>query len=104
MAQRPRCILAFSGGLDTSLCVVYLREELGYDVITATIDTGGFDDEELAFIEKRSKELGALEHVTINAKSELFESWIRYIVFANYKKGGVYPLSVGVERVVQAKH
>ena len=31
MAGRPRCVLAFSGGLDTSLCVVYLRETFGYD-------------------------------------------------------------------------
>lgn len=104
MTSRPRCILAFSGGLDTSLCVVYLRKELGYDVITATIDTGGFDEKELAFIQNRSKELGALEHITINASDELYHDWIRYIVVSNYKKGGVYPLSVGVERVVQAKH
>ena len=104
MSSRPRCILAFSGGLDTSLCVVYLREELGYDVITATVDTGGFDAKELAFIEERSRELGALEHITINATSELFQDWIRHIIAANYEKGGVYPLSVGVERVVQARH
>lgn len=104
MSQRPRCILAFSGGLDTSLCVVYLREELGYDVITATVDTGGFDAEELEFIENRSRELGALKHFTIQGIDELFANWIRYIIAANYKKGGVYPLSVGVERVVQAAH
>lgn len=104
MSSRPRCILAFSGGLDTSLCVVYLREELGYDVITATVDTGGFDAKELAFIEERSRELGALEHITIDATEELFDNWIRHIIAANYMKGGVYPLSVGVERVVQARH
>jgi|SRR5690554_5243212 len=104
MSSRPRCILAFSGGLDTSLCVVYLREELGYDVITATVDTGGFDAKELAFIESHSKALGALEHITINATEELFDDWIRHIIAANYLKGGVYPLSVGVERVVQAEH
>lgn len=104
MSSRPRCILAFSGGLDTSLCVVYLREELGYDVITATVDTGGFDAKELAFIEERSRALGALEHITIDGTEELFNDWIRHIIAANYMKGGVYPLSVGVERVVQAEH
>ena len=104
MSSRPRCILAFSGGLDTSLCVVYLREELGYDVITATVDTGGFDAEELKHIETRSRELGALEHITIDATAELFQDWIRHIIAANYLKGGVYPLCVGVERVVQAQH
>src|SRR5690625_4626806 len=97
MSARPRCVLAFSGGLDTSMCVVYLREELGFDVITATVDTGGFPPEELEYIEKRSKELGALKHITINATEELFDDWIRYIIQANYKKGGDYPLSVGVQ-------
>lgn len=104
MSPRPRCVIAFSGGLDTSLCVVWLREEHGYDVITATVDTGGFDAAELRAIEERSRALGALEHHTIDATDELFEDWIRHIIAANYRKGGVYPLSVGVERVVQAKH
>ena len=98
------CVLAFSGGLDTSLCVVWLREEFGYDVVTATVDTGGFDADELAFIEGRSKELGAVAHYTIDGTEELFDGWIRHIIAANYQKGGVYPLSVGVERVVQARH
>lgn len=103
-APRPRCVLAFSGGLDTSLCVVWLREELGFDVITLTVDTGGFPPEELVEIEQRSKELGAIAHHTIDGTQELYDDWIRYIVAANYLKGGVYPLCVGVERVVQARH
>lgn len=104
MTDRPRCVIAFSGGLDTSLCVVWLREEHGYDVITATVDTGGFDAAELERIEQRSAELGAIAHHTIDGIGELFQDWIRHIIAANYRKGGVYPLSVGVERVVQARH
>ncbi len=104
MSDRPRCVIAFSGGLDTSLCAVWLREEHGYDVVTATVDTGGFDAEELAFIENRSKELGAIAHHTIDGIDELFDGWIRHIIAANFRKGGVYPLCVGVERVVQAQH
>lgn len=103
-SSRPRCVIAFSGGLDTSLCVVWLREEHGYDVVTCTVDTGGFDDAELEEIEARANALGAVEHRTIGATDELFDDWIRHIIAANYRKGGVYPLSVGVERVVQAKH
>ncbi len=102
--NRPTCVLAFSGGLDTSLCVVWLREELGYDVVTATVDTGGFSAEELTFIETRSKELGAIQHYTIDGTEELFNNWIRYIIASGYQKGDVYPLCVGVERVVQAAH
>lgn len=104
MTERPRCVIAFSGGLDTSLCAVWLREEHGYDVVTACVDTGGFDAEELEYIETRSKELGAIAHHTINGIDELFDGWIRHIIAGNYRKGGVYPLSVGVERVVQARH
>jgi argininosuccinate synthase len=104
MSKRPTCVLAFSGGLDTSLCVVYLREEFGYDIVTVTVDTGGFSAEELVRIEARSKELGAIAHHTIDGIGELFQNWIRHIIAANALRGGVYPLSVGVERVVQAQH
>lgn len=104
MSSRPVCILAFSGGLDTSLCVVWLRKELGYDVVTVTVDTGGFDAAELKRIADRSAELGAIAHHTVDGTAELFDQWIRRIVAANYQKGGVYPLCVGVERVVQARH
>ncbi len=104
MSDKKRCVIAFSGGLDTSLCAVYLREEFGYEIVTATIDTGGFPPEELEFIERRSKELGAVAHYTIDGIGELFDGWIRHIIAANFRKGGVYPLSVGVERVVQAQH
>ena len=100
----PTCVVAFSGGLDTSLCVVYLKEQFGYDVVTATVDTGGFPPEEIEAIAARSKELGAIEHYMIDATGELFDDWIRHIIAANYQKGNVYPLSVGVERVVQAEH
>lgn len=104
MASAERCVIAFSGGLDTSLCAVWLREEFGYEIVTATVDTGGFPPEELEFIEGRSRELGAVEHHTVDGIDELFQGWIRHIIAANFRKGGVYPLSVGVERVVQAQH
>ena len=56
-------VLAFSGGLDTSFCVPYLREQ-GYDVITLFVDTGGVDDAERQYIHDRAMALGAMEHVT----------------------------------------
>ena len=65
-------LLAFSGGLDTSFCIPYFKEK-GYDVITATVNTGGFTPNELASIADRSKELGASEHITVNAESELYK-------------------------------
>jgi len=97
-----KAALAFSGGLDTSFCAVYLTEELGYEVISVTVDTGGFSDEELKSIEKRAGELGVLKHYTIDGRSLVYERFITYIIKGNMLRGNVYPLSVGAERVAQA--
>ena len=77
-----KVVLAFSGGLDTSFCVLHLREK-GFDVITATIDTGGLSKEELKYIENRSKEMGAIKHYFVDAKKEIFDEIISYIIKAN---------------------
>ena len=95
-------VLAFSGGLDTSFCVPYLRETEGADVHTVTVNTGGFTSAELAAVEARARALGAASHTTIDARADLFERVLRYLVQGNVLRGGVYPLCVGPERVVQA--
>lgn len=97
-------VLAFSGGLDTSFCVPYLRETYGQPVYTVTVNTGGFDAEGLAEVEARSKELGATDHLTIDARADLFDGLLSYLVKGNVLRGGVYPLCVGPERVTQARH
>ena len=97
-----KAVLAFSGGLDTSFCALYLKEELGYDVITVTVDTGGFTKEELKNIEKRAEDLKVYRHYIIDAKNFVYKNFISYIIKANSMRGGVYPLSVGAERVAQA--
>jgi len=94
-------VLAFSGGLDTSFCVLWLREQ-GYRVSTVTVDTGGFPPAELKRIEELSAQLGAEKHVTINAQAELFERYLRFLIYGNVLRGGLYPLSVSAERVCQA--
>ena len=95
--------LAFSGGLDTSFCVPYLKEETGRDVWTVTVDTGGFSREELADVEARSAALGAAGHTTVDARADLWDRALQYLVKGNVLRGGVYPLCVGPERVVQAQ-
>jgi len=95
-------VLAFSGGLDTSFCVLYLKEQ-GYDVATVTVNTGGFAPEELARIEAASPRLGALSHTTVDARAGLFEGYLRYLVYGNVLRGQMYPLSVSAERVCQAR-
>ena len=96
-------ILAFSGGLDTSFCVPWLKENYGRDVITACVDTGGIDDAAARSLEERSQALGAVEHVLINAKQEFFETVIRHLIAGNVLRGNAYPLCVGAERGLQAE-
>ncbi len=95
--------LAFSGGLDTSFCVPYLKEETGRPVWTVTVDTGGFSDEEKEQIAARSEELGAAGHTLVDARADLWDRVLSYLVKGNVLRGGVYPLCVGPERVVQAE-
>jgi argininosuccinate synthase len=98
---KPKAVLAFSGGLDTSYCALWLCEE-GYAVHTVTVQTDNAADE-IAAIEERARALGVAEHVTIDARRELFDDYLRYLIFANALRGDVYPLSVSAERIVQAK-
>ncbi|QIA09650.1 argininosuccinate synthase [Draconibacterium halophilum] len=97
-----KLVLAFSGGLDTSFCVKYLKEEKGYDVYTAIANTGGFSDEELKVIEERALALGAVEHITLDVTNEYYEKCIRYMVFGNVLRNNTYPISVSSERAFQA--
>ena len=99
--MNKRLVLAFSGGLDTSFCVAYLREQ-GWEVVTATIDTGGFSRRELAAIEALARRLGAVAHHAVDARAELFDRYLRYLVYGNVLRGNAYPLSVSAERVCQA--
>ena len=100
--MKKKVVLAFSGGLDTSFCVKYLSEELGYEVYTAIANTGGFSDEELAAIEKRAYDLGAKEHATLDITQEYYEQSIKYMVYGNILRNGTYPISVSSERTFQA--
>jgi argininosuccinate synthase len=95
-------ILAFSGGLDTSFCVPWLKETYGRDVITATVDTGGIDADAALQLEERSQALGAIEHVLIDCKQDFFDDVIRHLLAGNVLRGQAYPLCVGAERGLQA--
>jgi len=96
-------ILAYSGGLDTSFCVPWLKETYGRDVITATIDTGGIDAQAAADLEHRAMALGAIEHVRVDACQDFFDTVIRYLIAGNVLRGNAYPLCVGAERGLQAE-
>jgi argininosuccinate synthase len=99
-----KVVLGFSGGLDTSFCVKYLREELGYEVHSIIVNTGGFTREELGDIEKHAYRLGVQSHTTVDAVRGYYERIIRYLVYGNVLKNNTYPLSVSAERLSQALH
>jgi argininosuccinate synthase len=97
-----KVVLAYSGGLDTSYCILNLIER-GFDVVTVTVDTGGFEKEELLGLEERSMALGVASHHTVDARQEVFDRYISYLIKGNILRGQVYPLAVAAERVVQAR-
>src|SRR5579859_7058956 len=96
-------LLAFSGGLDTSFCVPWLKDTYGRPVITVTVDTGGIDAAAAKSLAERSVQLGAIEHHLIDAKTAYFDQVLRFLIMGNVKRGNVYPLCVGAERVLQAQ-
>jgi argininosuccinate synthase len=95
-------ILAFSGGLDTTYCAIYLAKEKGLNVHAVTIDTGGFSKEEIIAIEKHAYSLGVKSFTVLDGKNRFYNSCIKFLVFGNVLKNGTYPLSVSAERVIQA--
>ncbi len=99
--MRRTVVLAFSGGLDTSVCVRWLHEKHDAEVVTATLDLGQRDD--LDAVEKRSKLLGAISHHTIDAKDEFVNDYVFPAVMANALYQGKYPLSTALGRPLIAR-
>ena len=100
--MKKKVVLAFSGGLDTSYCAIYLSKDLGFEVHTITVNTGGFNAKELKEIEKRALSLGVVTHKSVDETKNYYEKVIKYLVFGNVLKNGSYPLSVSAERMSQA--
>ncbi len=98
-----RIVLAYSGGLDTSFCVPWLKERHGAAVITVTVDTGGLSAEDRARLEKSALALGAERHVLLDARASYFDEVLKYLVIGNVLRGNAYPLCVGAERGLQAR-
>lgn len=101
--MRKKVLLAFSGGLDTTYCAIYLSKEKNLEVHTAIVNTGGFSADELKKIEKHAYALGVKKHYTLDETDSYYKECIRYLIYGNVLRGGVYPLSVSAERVFQSK-
>ncbi len=96
-----KVILAFSGGLDTSVCVKYLQKLHSLDVITLTVDVG--QDEDFKEIEKISMDLGSIDHIYIDAKEEFVNEYVAPAIKANALYQQEYPLATAIARPLIAK-
>jgi argininosuccinate synthase len=99
-----KLVLGFSGGLDTTYCAKYLKDDRGFEVHSVIVNTGGFSEDELKKIEEHAYRLGVKTHTTVNAVWSYYESIIKYLIFGNCLKNNTYPLSVSAERLSQALH
>ena len=89
--MNDKIVLAFSGGLDTSYCVLDLVEQ-GYEVHTAFVDTGGVDEAGREYIRNRANSLGAAQHHEINVGQEIWDEFVKPLVWSHARMLGEYPL------------
>jgi argininosuccinate synthase len=102
MSKNRKVVLAFSGGLDTTYCAIYLAKEKGMEVHAVTVNTGGFDEKELGRIEAHARTLGVASWTSIDESDNYYRDVVRFLVFGNILKNNTYPLSVSAERISQA--
>ncbi len=102
IVENKKVVLAYSGGLDTTYCAIYLRKIKGLEVHALTVNTGGFSLAELETIEKRARALGVASFKSVDVTEDYYRSCIRYLIYGNVLKNATYPLSVSAERMVQA--
>ena len=99
--EKERCILAYSGGLDTSALVPYMQEKLGYDIICALVNVGRMKD--LESLRVRGLTAGAIESVVIDAEEEFLTDYAFEALKANALYEGKYPLHSALTRPLISK-
>ncbi|QMW68015.1 argininosuccinate synthase [Mumia sp. ZJ1417] len=98
-----RVVLAYSGGLDTSVAIGWLGQETGAEVIAVAVDVGQ-DGEDMDIVRKRALECGAVESIVIDAKDEFAEDYCLPAVRANALYQDRYPLVSALSRPLIVKH
>lgn len=99
--MKEKVVLAFSGGLDTSFCALYLSKEKNLEVHAVTVNTGGFDAAAIAVLEQRAHALGVASFTCIDATNDFYSTCVKFLIAGNVLKNHGYPLSVSAERVTQ---
>ena len=100
--SKDKVLLAFSGGLDTTYCAIWLRKERGMEVHSAIVNTGGFSGPELERIEAHAQKLQIASHEALNITEKYYAQCLRFMIFGNVLRNRSYPLSVSSERTFQA--
>jgi argininosuccinate synthase len=96
MGNNGKVVLAYSGGLDTSVCIRYLQTLHKLDVVTVTVDCG--QDDDFKEIEKKAKAIGAIKHVYVDAREEFARDYIIPSIKANGLYQNKYPLATALAR------
>ena len=101
-----RVVLAYSGGLDTSVAVRWMIEEWGVEVVCVLVDVGQDDESSESFedIKERALAAGALECVVVDARREMAEEFCAKAILANARYEGKYPLVSALSRPVIVRH
>lgn len=94
--EDKRLVLAYSGGLDTTVMIKWLNEKYGYSVVTVTVDLG--QKEDFKSIEERAYKAGSIKHYSIDAKEEFVNNFVARAIKANGLYEGKYPLSTALGR------
>jgi argininosuccinate synthase len=102
VSARRRCVLAYSGGLDTSVAVHWLQEELGFEVVTLTADLGG-EGRDAAAVTERALRAGAVAAHVVDARRVFVEHFVYPTLSAGALYEGVYPLATALARPLIAK-
>jgi argininosuccinate synthase len=101
--SKPRIVLAYSGGLDTSVAIQWMQEHKDVEVVACAVDVGqGIDD--LEEIRQRALDCGAVEAVVVDAKKEFATDFIAPALKANAMYMGKYPLVSALSRPLIVKH
>jgi argininosuccinate synthase len=99
-----RVVLAYSGGLDTSVAVKWIGEEWGAEVIALAVDVGQGADDDWDTIRQRALAAGAVEAIVVDARAEVAEQFVAPALRANALYEGKYPLVSALSRPVIARH
>lgn len=98
----PKIILAYSGGLDTSVAIKWLQQQYNYDVVAVAIDVG--EGKDLDFVQQKALKIGAVASHVIDAKADFADNYVLPALYANALYEGVYPLVSALSRPLISKH